>query len=256
MSRNTQVSVGGSINNALCITKATQSENMNEANLYVCNNDESIKVIELPTMKKVGELKMPFAVNNVQISPDGRWLVAVGDSSQVLVYTIRDTPNSPGSGIKYEKMAMVRGSESAFSCSWNHLSNVFAVGFQDGTVKVWDTRFILRDDQRECMAAIHASQKGKRSNEACRSVKFCTDSSTDLLAFSEHLSVVNLVDCRNWMDRQSIRLCPPHTDLSITGLTFGAGSESNCLYVGLENCVVEYEINLMKRKSFPCASFN
>ena len=252
--RCTQISVGGSINNALCISKSAHQSSSSEAYLYVCNNDESIKIIEIPSMRKVGELKMPFAVNNVQISPEGNWLVAVGDSSQVLVYAIKTGQNALSSGLYYEKIAMVRGSESAFSCAWNHLSNTFAVGFQDGIVKVWDKRYIVKDDQRECMATIHATQKGKRTNEACRSVKFSPDSCVDLLAFSEHLSVVNLVDCRNWMDKQEIRMCPDANEASITGLSFGCGKDSKSLFVGLENGIVEYEIDLRKRKSFPSAS--
>lgn len=205
-------------------------------------------------MRKICELKMPFAVNNVQVSPDGQWLTAVGDSSQVLVYSIKDSGYNTGSGIRYEKIAMIRGSEAAFSCAWNHLSNVFAVGFQDGVVRVWDRRFIVRDDQRESMACIHSTQKGIRTNEACRSVKFSSDSSIDLLAFSEHLSIVNLVDCRNWMDRQAIRLGTSQSDISITGLTFGCGNEAKSLYVGLESSVIGYEIEMSKRRCFPSAS--
>jgi WD40 repeat protein len=92
-----QMTVGGSINNALCISKFG-----NEARILICNNDETIKIYSLPELQRITSISFPTAVNYAAVSPDGRKLVVVGDSSQVFMYAIT------ASGA-YEKMATMSG---------------------------------------------------------------------------------------------------------------------------------------------------
>lgn len=54
----TQVSVGGSINNALSI-----SQHLDDTRLLVCNNDESIKVLSIPSLTRVATIQCSQAVN-------------------------------------------------------------------------------------------------------------------------------------------------------------------------------------------------
>jgi WD40 repeat protein len=123
-----QISVGGSINNALCISK--QQEGLR---LLICNNDETIKVYSLPELNRVCSISVPTAVNYCAVSPDGRKMAAVGDSNQVYLYDIRSN--------SYEKVATYTASNDAgFSCSWNQSSDKLAVASQDGYVSVWDLR--------------------------------------------------------------------------------------------------------------------
>jgi WD40 repeat protein len=124
-----QMTVGGSINNALCISK-----HAGQHRILVCNNDETIKVLSLPDLQRVCSLTFPTAVNYASVSPDGRKMVAVGDSSQVFLYNI----TADGT---YEKTASLTASDDAgFSCAWNQSSEKFAVASQDGYVSVWDIR--------------------------------------------------------------------------------------------------------------------
>ena len=67
----------------MCLANNVYSSAGLGTRLFICNNDESIKVFEIPTMRRICELKMPFAVNNVKVSPDGKKMIVVGDSSQV-----------------------------------------------------------------------------------------------------------------------------------------------------------------------------
>lgn len=122
-------SVGGSINNALCI-----SEHLGGTRLLISNNDETIKVYSLPGLQRLTSIQLPTAVNYgktaielclftlfecisgvshekktpennhksdipaspfflqsstvASVSPDGRKMVAVGDSNQVFLYDI------------------------------------------------------------------------------------------------------------------------------------------------------------------------
>lgn len=71
----------------------------------------------------------------------------------------------------------------------------------------------------------------------------------DLLAFSEHVSYVNLVDARTFNDRQSIRVSPLGSDQHISGISFSPESQS--LFVGLEHSMLRYEIDSVNRRSFP-----
>jgi WD40 repeat protein len=123
------MTVGGSINNALTI-----SNHGGQNRILVCNNDETIKIFSLPDLQRVCSLSLPTAVNHVSVSPDGRKMIAVGDSSQVFVYNI----SADGT---YERTACLTASDDAgFSCAWNQSSEKFAVASQDGIVSVWDIR--------------------------------------------------------------------------------------------------------------------
>lgn len=180
-------SVGGAINN--CVHMAQHG---GKTRLLVCNNDETIKVFDLPSMEQVVTLRLNTAVNGgmarrcrpgkerlanvldmraVSVSPDGTKMVAVGDSNQVFIYNIT-------SGGEYQQVAVLNTTKDAgFSCSWDQASMKFAVGCQDGFVCVWDMR------RSKMLARLNSVQSGSRG--AVRAVKFSHSSSVDLLAFTE-----------------------------------------------------------------------
>lgn len=54
-----QILAGGSINNSLHI-----NEHLDEVRLLICNNDETIKVFNIPQMTNVANIKLPIAVNS------------------------------------------------------------------------------------------------------------------------------------------------------------------------------------------------
>lgn len=93
-----QMTVGGSINNALCISKTST----NQTRILICNNDETIKVYSLPDLQRIASISFPTAVNYASVSPDGRKLVVVGDTAQVFLYNVN---NNGG----YEKVASMTG---------------------------------------------------------------------------------------------------------------------------------------------------
>ncbi|KAI8899960.1 WD40-repeat-containing domain protein [Globomyces pollinis-pini] len=225
-----QMNVGGSINNALSI-----SQHAGQIRILVCNNDETIKIYSLPDLQRVTTITFPTAVNYAAVSPDGRKLIAVGDSSQVIMYNITNSGN-------YEKVAsMTASSDAGFSCAWNQSSERFAVASQDGYVSVWDIR------STEKMVKIPTNQNPQVKG-ACRCVKFSPSGSMDLLAFSEHVSYVNIVDARSFNERQTIRASPVGSDQHITGLAFSPDSQA--LFVGLEHSMLQYEIDTVGRRCF------
>ncbi len=147
-----QTSVGGSINNALNITTSG-----GETRLYVANNDESIKVYNLPDLRRVTSIVMSTPVNYTSTSPDGKHLLAVGDSSSAYLFRITD-----GTTPAYHRIATLPVSNDAnFSCDWSHNGEQFAVASQDGTVCVWDIRMV-------------ATEQGVRSNATERPTERAT----------------------------------------------------------------------------------
>ncbi|KAJ1964196.1 hypothetical protein GGI12_001576 [Dipsacomyces acuminosporus] len=222
--------------------------------LLVCNNDHTVRLLSLPDLSLITELRFPTAINYAAVSPDGTRMCVVGDSNSVFLFNKR--------GDTFEKIATLTASNDAsFSCDWNQGSDIFAVGSQDGYVNIWDIRSLQK------LASLETFQHG-RSRGACRNVKFSPSGSVDLLAFSEHTGFVNIVDTRGFEKRQILRVTSDldeptssmavadslsmQQDLQITGLRFTPDSSS--LFVGLEESILEYSVDRIARYSFASSS--
>ncbi|KAJ3199816.1 hypothetical protein HDU82_000126 [Entophlyctis luteolus] len=210
-----------------------------QARLFICNNDETIKVYDLPGLQRLASISLPTAVNYTSVSPDGTKLCAVGDSNQVYLYEVT------GQGSYTQISTLTAANDACFSCAWNQTSDKFAVACQDGYVCVWD----IRSSQK---LAKLPSVQNPHVKGAARSVKFSMAGSVDLLMFSEHMSYVNLVDARTFNETQSVRVAPANSDQHISGITFSPDSKT--IFVGLETAVLEYDVDTMSRRSFPAGS--
>lgn len=234
-----QTATGAAINNSLSFFSKSSSN----ATLYVGNNDETVRVYDVPSMRRITEHRIPFAVNSVKPSPDGRLLAVAGDSAQVLLLE-----GGASSDASLSIFGRLYGADAAFSCSWSPNGAFVAAAFQDGTVRIWDVRTASKV-RSEPIATLAAIQKGQRNAEVCRCVTWSSSPGTDLLAFSEHTSVVSLVDARSFHDRQILRLSPATSETTITGVTFA--SDGRSLFVGLEPCIVEYQLDYRTRRCSP-----
>lgn len=248
--------IGGAINNCIHISSIGGHGGDDNVKLLACNNDETIKIFDLPSMEHSSTVRLSYAVNGVSISPDGTKMIAVGDSSQVSLFNI--SPNSSS----YQQVGTLSTTKDAgFSCNWDQTGTKFAIGCQDGFVCVWDIRSSKK------LAQIPSSQQGTGNGGrgAVRSVKFSQSGSIDLLAFSEHCSHFNVVDTRNFDNVDTIKvgfsptISPPpssstsvdnynSTESNITGLTFSPDNRS--IFVGTEGCIWEYGIDTLKRRGF------
>ncbi|KAJ1815117.1 hypothetical protein LPJ75_002487, partial [Coemansia sp. RSA 2598] len=234
------------------VTNLNITGEQNVPRLLVCNNDHTVRLLALPTLDLLTELRFPTAVNYASVSPDGAKMCVVGDSNQVFLFHKR--------GDAFEKIATLTASNDAsFSCDWSQSSEQFAVGSQDGYVTVWDIR------SQHKMTQLETFQHG-RSRGACRNVKFSPSGSVDLLAFSEHTGYVNIVDTRDYAHRQILCVATDDSadavgvqswaaspgigsqDLQITGLRFA--TDSSALFVGLEQSILEYKVDRVGRHSF------
>ncbi|KAF8055820.1 SPCC4G3.03 [Scenedesmus sp. PABB004] len=227
--------VGSTVNNALHIAKHSDGE----ARLFVCCNDSSIKVFRLPSMDGVTVVRCPCPINYAALSPDGAYLVAVGDCEPTLLY--QATPTG------YTLLSSFTEAVDVGMCAaWNAHGSLLASCHQDGTVAVWEQR------SGACVArlALHT---------AARCLKFSAPP-LDLLAVSEHEERVSLVDARRWDRRQVLRLsgASPGASpgrggraLDVSGLAFSPSGAR--LWVGLEECVMGYDVDSLTRRTFGTA---
>ncbi|KAG2193712.1 hypothetical protein INT47_013180 [Mucor saturninus] len=97
----------------------------------VSNNDASIKCINLETAQIEQKLTLPFAANCSSLSPDGRMLCLVGDSTDTLVVDA-----DSGQSI----LSINEHHDYSFACCWHPDGRTFATGNQDKTTRIYDIR--------------------------------------------------------------------------------------------------------------------
>lgn len=259
-----QTTVSGTINNFIHLSRREGGQDLR---LMICNNDETIKVFDVPSMQHITTMTFNAAVNAgtrksafalsisfffiVSVSPSGEHMVCCGDNNQVNLFAVtRD-----GGYRMIDRLPTIN--DAGFSCAWNETSTNFAVATQDGHVCVWDVR---QTAQR--LATLNASQKGQKG--ACRVVKFTHCNGIDLIAFSEHVNRVQLVDARTFNQSQTIdlqqllignkegqattnALTTLTQEYHISGLCFSPDCLS--LWVGLESESIHLPVNLIDRRA-------
>jgi hypothetical protein len=120
---------GGSVNNALHIGRDASQQ----LRLFVCNNDDTIKVYGLQGGALATVLRCPVAINYCALSPSGRHLVCVGDNRHTYLY--QATPAA------YRQCGVfTEACDAGMCCAWSASGSMFASASQDGSVAVWDHR--------------------------------------------------------------------------------------------------------------------
>ncbi|PPQ92602.1 hypothetical protein CVT25_007294 [Psilocybe cyanescens] len=236
----------GSINNSVLLTSLSLTgshQSSVEPRVVISNNDWSIRMYDIPmrvrgprTLKPVGELKLDVAINHSSISPDGRTLLSVGDSSKIYfhqitggahisftpIHTLAIPPpeHSPLSAFHSASLA------AAFSTAFSGDGSKFAVASQEGVVAVWDVRSsrpmrVWQTDKTRGMGLGAGGGAGnggatgwltddpwdwtrgtKAPGWCVRSVKFNSGEGArmgkEVMAFTEHTSLVHVVDARTF----------------------------------------------------------
>lgn len=218
--------IGGTINNSVQIYG-------DPPRIYVCSNDGSIKIYDGVCFRLLQIIKHKYPINNCAVSPDGKKLVAVGDTPHVFQYYYSE------GFVKYDVSRCVN--DAGFKVSWNNTSDIYAISTQDGYVCVWDIR------KKEKIHAIPSKQRGSPKG-AIRAVEFSRRNNLDLLLFTEHVKFINFIDTRNYVKRQSIAICTSQYDESISGSFFS--DDGNSVFVSVEDNVFEYKINKESRRYF------
>ncbi|KAL1931792.1 hypothetical protein VTP01DRAFT_9936 [Rhizomucor pusillus] len=220
---------GPGINNSVSLSRYRD-----QIRVIVCNNDHTVTVMTVPDMVKIATIKMACAINHTSVSPDGRKMLMVGDNGKAYMYNVTE------SGEFEEGSSYQVSDEPALSCAWNHSSEKFAIASQDGYVTVYST---LRS---EPLCRIQSSET-RKTRKAPRSIQF-SNGPLDLLVYAEHVSTVNIVDTRTFETRQIVRLSPSDVDYHVTGFSFSP--DNRAIYVGLEDAIVELNVDVCARRRF------
>ncbi|SCV71541.1 BQ2448_3129 [Microbotryum intermedium] len=190
----------------------TTSEQSNESSNESIEEDGTYDtggVCRLVPLGASHDLHFDTAINHTSVSPDGRRLVAVGDTNEIFLYDISLTG-------QYDFVHSFEASEDAsFSSDWSQTGDKFAVASQDGFVHVYDVRYLPAsgsgpsEHPPKKLATIRSTQSGPPG--AVRKVKFSPGNRVDgeLLAFTEHRSKVHIVDARTWDESQVVEVLAP-----------------------------------------------
>mmetsp|Transcript_1747 Transcript_1747/g.2683 ORF Transcript_1747/g.2683 Transcript_1747/m.2683 type:complete len:330 (-) Transcript_1747:131-1120(-) len=229
--------VGGSVNNALSI-----SRHANDVRILCSNNDGTIKVFSLASMRHVSDICCRAAINYAAVSPDGKFMCAIGDGCTTQLFDARSD--------SYHQIASWKDSaEAGFSVAWSSASDKLGLGFQDGCVCIWDIR--SRQPLAKLLTRTPLPSGIGRAN-AARQLKFSPSSCIDLLLYSEHSTCVHVVDARTFNSEQVLHVSPSGIEKNISGICFSP--DSRRFFVGLEDGVFEYEVNTASRRMFACGS--
>ncbi|GJQ09536.1 hypothetical protein GpartN1_g1327.t1 [Galdieria partita] len=225
--------LGNQVNNSVLIT-----QRRNEKLLFLVNNSRSLHCFRLEeecTLEMVGLgcFETPTCLNHVSLSPDGRLLLAVGDSGEYIIYNVEED---------FRVVSSFRVSlEPAVSCSWSANGQYFAVASQDD-------RVYLFQSETEKLVGRLSSWQSNGFRGACRCVKFSPCGVLDLMAFTEHANFIHLVDIRDLSRTQLEFVGETERDIDIAGLCFSPQGDK--LFVGSSQGIYAYHIGTAQRRSF------
>ncbi|CCH41538.1 hypothetical protein BN7_1079 [Wickerhamomyces ciferrii] len=196
------IRLGSYINNNALIKKTSNGQYAS----YVCNNDMNLYNTDINSSSVTvnSYINLGFPLNHAALSDDGKNLVVVGDSSNIILLhpnehgssTLRDdniinTSNDFNSSNTYD---------SGFSTSFDSSGLHFATCFQDGVCFIYDIRNVGDGPIKKIY-----STRRHSSNGAFRCVKY-SGGTDDLLLISEHVGRVHVLDTRDFNNHQVIML--------------------------------------------------
>ena len=175
--------------------------------VMAANNDCVVRTFDTEKYSLLSQFPFPWSVNNTSVSPDGKLLAVLGDSSDCL---IADSQSG-------KEIASLRGHlDYSFSSAWHPDGRVLATGNQDRTCRLWDVR-----NPSESLAVL----EGRIG--AIRGLRFSPDGR--FLAASEPADFVHVYDSLTGYSRaQEIDLFG-----EIAGVSFSPDGGAEALFVGV-----------------------
>ncbi|RPB07460.1 hypothetical protein P167DRAFT_579222 [Morchella conica CCBAS932] len=212
--------LGGSIVNSVTLHRPPSSNSDDDVVAVLTNNDKTVRIFHLAQNRVLTTLVLDIATNHASISPDGQHLVVIGDCPIVYFYHPTSSSGSscssaPGMGIGeagcewvlYSHPPLTAGTDALISTSFSPSSLLCAVASQDGSITIFDTRYLSCTNSPGCPSPIVKripSSRPKTPAGAVRSVQF-SPAPWDLLVWAEHSGRVCVADARsNFTKRQVV----------------------------------------------------
>ncbi|KAE9609030.1 putative transcription factor WD40-like family [Lupinus albus] len=173
--------------------------------VVAANNDSKFRVFDAERFYSLGCFKYDWSVNNTSVSPDGKLLAVLGDSTECL---IADANTG-------KVTASLKGHlDYSFASAWHPDGQILATGNQDTTCRLWDIRNLSQSI---------AVLKGRMG--AIRALSFTSDGR--FLAMAEPADFVHIFDSKSgYAQGQEIDLFG-----EIAGISFSPDTEA--LFVGI-----------------------
>lgn len=215
-------------------TRATYDENSitNAVEIYhnasgalhfmASNNDCGVRDFDVERFQLLKHFRFDWPVNYTSISPDGKLVVVVGDSTDgVLV------DSQTGKTVQE-----LRGhSDFSFASAWHPDGFVFATGNQDKTCRLWDKRNLSQS------LAVLRGNLG-----AIRSIRFTSDGR--YMAMSEPADFVHIFDVKNGYEtRQEVDIFG-----EISGISFSPDTEA--LYISVWDRTYGSLLSYSRRRNY------
>ncbi|KAK6149474.1 hypothetical protein DH2020_016999 [Rehmannia glutinosa] len=169
------------------------------------NNDGGVRDFDMEKFQQSNHFRFPWPVNHTSLSPDGKFLIIVGDDPEGILVDSR-------SG---KAIASLRGHfDYSFASAWHPDGLTFATGNQDKTCRIWDIRNLSKS-----VTAL------KGNLGAIRSIRYTNDGR--FMAMAEPADFVHVFDVESGYHQQQ------EIDFfgEISGMSFSPDTES--LFIGV-----------------------
>lgn len=228
--------IGEDIVNSISIHKlpATTSEGRDDVVAVLTNNDKSVRVYSLMDNLELCCIDLPIAMNHATISPDGKFLVAVGDQQTGFFferYLPTERPSSwkePSDRINsvppewklFEEVTLYVPSnqcaEGYFTTAWSPSGRLCAVGSECGYITVFDVDHLkVAEYGEDAILCVISSTRPDvcTSAGAVRTMQF-SPAPWDFLIWSEDQGRVCVADLRSGLKvKQVLTLDPKEEDI-------------------------------------------
>ncbi|KAK8167700.1 WD40-repeat-containing domain protein, partial [Phyllosticta citrichinensis] len=237
--------IGGEIVNSISIHKLPGENGAeDEAVAVLTNNDKTVRVYSLTRGKEDAVLDLPFAMNHASISPDGNFMVAVGDYHQAYFFQ-RIKQRHPSSGkLNHRVVSTPPGwtnicvaqlhvppsltTTGYFTTAWSPSGHLCAVGSECGYITVFDADLVKKCPYGEdaIVKVIRSTRPDTSSGPGAVRTMCFAPQPWDLLIWSEDQGIVCVSDLRTGLlTRQVLKLEPKEEGLDkIEAPTLASGT--------------------------------
>eukprot|EP01123_Difflugia_compressa_P007267 TRINITY_DN1990_c1_g1_i1.p1 TRINITY_DN1990_c1_g1~~TRINITY_DN1990_c1_g1_i1.p1 ORF type:complete len:415 (-),score=52.47 TRINITY_DN1990_c1_g1_i1:166-1299(-) len=222
--------IEGDMNN--CFTFHTFEDNVR---LIVANNSpkHGIQVFQLPEIKPIEIIQCPnyrerTAIGSVAVSPNGHWMVALGDNAHAFLFKIKQG--------KYSSPKQIQLPGVCFQVSWAPNSKLFAVACEAGFCVIINCSGNIIESHP---SASHDLENFSPTCHAIRSVSFSHNKDHHFLAFAQpqkHISVVSY-------DPEGVRqLMPKRQNIKVSGDDGRLSSIAGIDFTTNDNLAIGYSL--------------
>ncbi|XP_017700707.2 uncharacterized WD repeat-containing protein C2A9.03-like isoform X2 [Phoenix dactylifera] len=208
--------------NAITNTVDIYQSSNGSTRVMTANNDCCVRVFDIEKFMLLNRLPFSWSINNTSVSPDGKLLAVLGDSTDCL---LADSQSG-------KVIGDLKGhSDYSFASAWHPNGRILATGNQDKTCRLWDVRKLSQS---------FAVLKGRMG--AVRGIKFSADGR--FMAMAEPADFVHIYDTRaDYGHAQEIDLFG-----EIAGITFSPDTEA--LFVGIADRTYGSLLEFRRRRRF------